>query len=275
MSIQAQGSILVFDTRKRTTIRTIYNPLHQGVVPAMTLAMHEEQIYALGLLDGAVVIVQLPLSPESKYEARLAAIGPFGLQDCEHLHLLFPNTKRRSLVIIGRATNYLRKDGKTGGNSQWPIVLSVKEEDMGSWIELELLEEPLAVKSVEEADPKKVPQIESGSQSAQPDQPETIANNEQYTECSLGERQTPIEYRANQDESIHDTVEGQSTGSLKTQTTDDLPIALQSSIERNDPHSLEPGDGEIQDFITTPPRSFDGRLRVGFRHYETVFPRFR
>lgn len=116
----------------------------------MSLVIHENDVFVAGTTGGAIVLTRLPLTPSSKYETRTLAVAPFGIQDCEKLRLLFPSSSEQPLVIVGQGMNYLRKDGKTGGNLQWPIVVSVKEQDMTDWVELAEQKEPDPAKTGEE-----------------------------------------------------------------------------------------------------------------------------
>lgn len=88
----------------------------------MTLTMYEGGVYASGATEaGAVIITRLPLTSGSKYETRMAAVGPFGVQNCDRLRLVFMDSGGKSVVaIVGQGKNYLRRDGKIGGNTQWP-----------------------------------------------------------------------------------------------------------------------------------------------------------
>lgn len=259
----------------------------------MTLSMHEKEVYASGSLDGVIIIVRLPLGPDSKYEARRAAVGPFGLQDCERIRLLLSNSKDKGLIIVGQATNYLRKDGKIGGNSQWPIVLSVKEEDIENWIEWELLEEPPAIEDGNEAEDKKeiehdpeVLAIEDGVQSVLPNESEAVADNEDNDNVRLDaeilteEAQSPMESCVNKDIFTDDMLITQGKSTLKEanspndKTIDKPLIEGHISTDTNDLENFEPGDEDTQDTITDSPRSFCMRPGVGFRHYQTTFRRF-
>jgi hypothetical protein len=142
MSIRQPSRVIQFDVQTRKILRTIYDPLHFGVMSAMTLTIHNQDLYVAGTANGSIMLARLPIKPNVKYEGRIAAVGPFGMENCEKLHLCFPESTERPLTIVGRGTNFMRKDGKTGGNVQWPIIVTVTNDNMGPWVEMLEWEEP-------------------------------------------------------------------------------------------------------------------------------------
>jgi hypothetical protein len=142
MSIQSPSQVVQFDTQIRKIVRTIYDPLHVGAIYSMSLTIHESEIYCLGSINGSIMLAKLPFGPEAKYEVRIIAVAPLGILNCEKIRLCFPTSEDEAFVIVGQGTNFLRKDGRMGGNPQWPIVLTVKEKDMSPWREFEEREDP-------------------------------------------------------------------------------------------------------------------------------------
>jgi hypothetical protein len=141
VSMQWPSRIIQYDTWKFEVIRTIYNPFH-GFLPGMTLALHEDDLYAVSKEDSIVLAVRLPFKSTAAYAIRAIAIGPYSLQNCEKVRLVWPRKTGEAYVVVAQGANYLRKDGHPGGNMQWPIALSVKEEDLGPWVGLEEIKEP-------------------------------------------------------------------------------------------------------------------------------------
>jgi hypothetical protein len=143
MSIQERCRVVQFDIQTRRSIRTIYDPLHLGQMSAMSLSIHKFEVYCLGFIEGSILLAKLPFGPETKYEVRMIAVAPFGIENCEKLRLCFPTSKDDPFVIIAHGTNFLRKDGRMGGNGQWPMAFTVKEKDMQEWVEFVNLKDPL------------------------------------------------------------------------------------------------------------------------------------
>jgi hypothetical protein len=286
MSIQGPSRVLVFDTERREMVKTIYNPLYRGVLSAMTLTMHNEEIYASGTHGGGIIIARLPLSPDSKYEARMAAVGPFGLQNCERLRVIFVDaTHGGGFVLVGQGTNYLRKDGKIGGNSQWPIVLSVKEEDMEKWIPWALLEEPKAddgVKAI--GNELETPEVEDNSQLHKANDAEArdgdveMAVSQHGENFPISEVQLLTEDSICEDLSGHESTTVQAAGGVQNLSTSrgqrNDHHAAQMSAAANELQTMEPGDEEVQNMITAASQASIGRPGIGLMPYQTIFHRF-
>jgi hypothetical protein len=102
----------------------------------MSLAFSGDDVFAIGT-DGMsvpVTIVRLPFSATAAYEHAVLAVAPQAIGSCTSLTMLeYPDQEGR-IVLVAQAPNYLKKDGERGGNMQWPIVLSVREKDIGRWI---------------------------------------------------------------------------------------------------------------------------------------------
>jgi hypothetical protein len=286
LSIQTPSRVLVFDTERREMVKTIYNPLYRGVFSAMTLTMHDEEIYASGTSGGGILIARLPLRPDSKYEARMAAVGPFGLQNCERLRVIFADaTDGGGFILVGQGTNYLRKDGKIGGNSQWPIVLSVKEEDMEKWIAWPLLEEPKAddaVKAIKN-EPETL-EVEDNSQLDKANEAEArdgdveMAVSQQNEDFPISETQILAEDGVCEDLSSHESATMQAESGVQNLSTSTGWInddqAAQMSAAANELRTMEPGDEEVQDMITETSNESIRRPGIGFMPYQAIFHRF-
>jgi len=121
---------------------------------AMSLAIHKSEVYCLGSIEGSILLAKLPFGPETKFEARMIAVAPFGIENCEKLRLCFPTSMDDPFVIIAHATSFLRKDGRMGGNAQCPMVSTVKEKDMQEWVEFVNLEDPLDCEASRPPTPK-------------------------------------------------------------------------------------------------------------------------
>jgi hypothetical protein len=74
----------------------------------------------------------------AKYERSLFASAPDSIDNCNTLRIIWPKCPGDSITIIGQANNYVRKDDRLGGNSDWPFVLKVRQENIGPWETLEL-----------------------------------------------------------------------------------------------------------------------------------------
>jgi len=108
----------------------------------MTLTVHDNDIYGISTDGAAIKLARFPFGPASLYQMRTLGVGPFENYSCKKLRLIFPRIPGDPFLVIAQGTNYLRKDGNMGGNLDWPVVISVKEQDMGEWENMIEWEEP-------------------------------------------------------------------------------------------------------------------------------------
>ncbi|KAM5354913.1 hypothetical protein ACJ41O_001559 [Fusarium nematophilum] len=142
--------IVQFDTWRRRVVRTVYDPFRmQSLMPRMTLRFYNDELYAVADRLGVAVLVRLPFGPDpdpARYARRYLAAVPSDTQNCESLRILFPESPgddQRRYLLVGQGTNYLRKNGVVGGNTQWPFAVAVKERDLGEWTVLEEAVDPV------------------------------------------------------------------------------------------------------------------------------------
>ena len=134
ISTQWPGAVFQFDVRERFTLRTIYDPFNCGfALDSMSISLYNGEVFVLAIDSTTIVAARLPLSGTARYEFAPIALGPSALLQCTSLRLLWPSTSDGDIVIIAQGKNQLRKTGKIGGNVQWPIVMAVKERDIGEW----------------------------------------------------------------------------------------------------------------------------------------------
>ncbi|KAF4637687.1 hypothetical protein G7Y89_g400 [Cudoniella acicularis] len=131
-------------------MRAIYDPLHARGISAMSLTIYHSEVYLWGTTNGSIMLANLSFGPETKYKARMIAVAPFGIQNCENLRLCFPSSKDEPFIIVGQGTSFLRKDGRMGCNPQWPMTLTVKEEGSPSTPKNETENENVEVKDTED-----------------------------------------------------------------------------------------------------------------------------
>jgi hypothetical protein len=84
----------------------------------MSLTIHESEIYCLGIINMSIMLAKLPFGSEAKCDVRIIAVAPLGILNCEKIRLCFPSSEDEAFIIVGQGTNFLRKDGRVGGNPQ-------------------------------------------------------------------------------------------------------------------------------------------------------------
>jgi len=169
--------IIQFDTWSwnRHIVRTLYDPFQTDGPCRISLCFWNDRVYALGSFDYALKMAELPFHDLKKsklrlndeaskiggkegavvksrevivkeikkvYRIRTVASAPYFMLQYPILDAMMPSTTEGNCIFVGRGVNYLRKDGRLGGTLQWPIVMSVNEQNMGDWEEVEEQEDP-------------------------------------------------------------------------------------------------------------------------------------
>jgi hypothetical protein len=139
-------TVIQFDTWKGRVVKTVKAPLQRVNLMSATLSLWEEDVMLVAT-EGALAVLacRLPFTASSdrglksmKCSCAYLASAPRHIDAATHIDVTWPpNQEEGEIMVVALPPNYLRKEGRLGGNYEWPIVLAVNVKDTGDWTEVE------------------------------------------------------------------------------------------------------------------------------------------
>ena len=108
----------------------------------LSISLCRDCIMLVGNIEAAAVVaIRIRLAPRASFSTAILAVAPSLVENATGFRVLWPEDEESKgeeegmITIISRNGNQVRKKGERGGNMGWPLVLRVKEKDVGAWSE--------------------------------------------------------------------------------------------------------------------------------------------
>ena len=117
-------------------IKEVFDPFLTQGMASTTLSFYKDELYIAGNVGAEVTLLKDVFDEKAEYKMAFAACCPLEATRCDRLSLIWPTKAGEQMTAVCHSTNYLRKDGKFGNISQWPVAVSIPLNENSDWVEV-------------------------------------------------------------------------------------------------------------------------------------------